>query len=476
MGSSSGKKTGTGSSKSSDEKTDTTASSAEMKQTEAKQTATSSDNKNDAIKDSPASPTRSPKLKLILKVPKTPVNTKHGVRDVSSAPAGRVKSSTSSKRSSLDAELSDAEPDADSDTDSDIDITPAPARKVKKPVSVSKKTAVGKKRKTKTADFEIPEDHPRTDRPHTVVDVNHNYFSDSKSESVSHDEPTKGEPSKDIEMTDPEDSTEPTGSDEELELWLPKMKRSKRIVNPNDPDDAALIAEAIEEGKKAGEEIYDSDAEEAKDELTNMRKPQLFRNVVWGNAAYDTDGDDFEMSRFIQFVPGRWERMPDGTVEDQKRKLCINLIDHKGVRRIFKNPPPKDWSNQEALTILNKRIVQQIRRNTNVRFRANVTPYTQDERGWILANLNKEGKPRKGWKRFVAEFNDNFSGKNVDGKDRPERSHSSLTKEVERFSEQYYKQGKIPEPVKDADKRKVGAAKRKAENSKEASRKKRKTI
>lgn len=145
-----------------------------------------------------------------------------------------------------------------------------------------------------------------------------------------------------------------------------------------------------------------------------------------------------------QFVPGRFERLPDGTASDQKHKLIIKLTDKQNRQRIFLNPPPRDWTNQEAITALNKRTVQQIRRNTSIRFREVVEPYVKEEREWILAHLT-EGKPSNGWKRFVGEFNRRFKGKvlGVGGVRRPERSHSSLTKEVERFGEMYSK-GEVP--------------------------------
>lgn len=60
--------------------------------------------------------------------------------------------------------------------------------------------------------------------------------------------------------------------------------------------------------------------------------------------------------------------------------------------------------------------------------------YVEEKRRWILANLSA-GKPTKGWKRFVAQFNEAFEGKTLVGTAgiRPYRSHSSLTKEVERL-------------------------------------------
>jgi hypothetical protein len=73
-----------------------------------------------------------------------------------------------------------------------------------------------------------------------------------------------------------------------------------------------------------------------------------------------------------------------------------------------------------------------------------VEPYVREEREWILKHLT-DGKPSKGWKRFVDEFNQQFKGKVLKGQQaiRPERSHSSLTKEVERFGKQYSK-GVVP--------------------------------
>ena len=145
-----------------------------------------------------------------------------------------------------------------------------------------------------------------------------------------------------------------------------------------------------------------------------------------------------------QFVPGRYELLPSGVASDQKCKLIIKLTDKQHRQRIFLNPPPRDWNNQEAITALNKRTVQQIRRNTSVRFREVVEPYVEAEREWILAHLT-DGKPTGGWKRFVEEFNRAFGARvlEVGGAKRPERSHSSLTKEVERFGKMYTK-GVVP--------------------------------
>ncbi|KAF2659876.1 hypothetical protein K491DRAFT_556247, partial [Lophiostoma macrostomum CBS 122681] len=232
-----------------------------------------------------------------------------------------------------------------------------------------------------------------------------------------------------------------------LSLTTPALKRSERIVNEEDPKDRALIEAAIATGQKAGSDIYDSDAEDIEGEVKNVMKAELFRNVKWSDPCYNKDDDDFEETQFTQFVPGRWERQPDGTLRDQKHKLVVRLVDRSGNRRIFLNPPPRDWKNQEALTALNKRVVQQIRRNTLTRFRSVVIPYAHTERKWILENLDKNAKPKKGWTRFVSDFNEVFAGEVLDecsSEPRPKRSHSSLTKEVERFSKQWYSKGLIP--------------------------------
>jgi hypothetical protein len=135
-------------------------------------------------------------------------------------------------------------------------------------------------------------------------------------------------------------------------------------------------------------------------------------------------------------------------VSDQKAKLGIKLLDNAGRKRIFTNPPPRDWNNQEAISALNKRTVQQIRRNTCVRFRDVVHAYVQAERRWILANL-VNGKPEVGWRDFVKQFNAQFEGKVVEGATgpRPFRSVSSLTKEVERFGPMWYAKGLVPLPM-----------------------------
>jgi hypothetical protein len=228
----------------------------------------------------------------------------------------------------------------------------------------------------------------------------------------------------------------------EIVLVQPTMKRKDRIVDPRKPEDAALVAAAT----KAGTDIYDSDADLPNAELKGVKKRDLFRNVAWGPAARDfADDGSFPVNpEFTQFVPGRWERLLDGSVADQKRKLLVKLTDKNGEKRIFANPPPTDWANQEAITILNKRTVQQIRRNTETRFREVVVPYVLEERRWIAANL-QHGKPAGTWDRFVTAFNGQFEGRVVAGSSepRPARTMSSLCKEVERFGAHYGK-GLVP--------------------------------
>lgn len=237
-----------------------------------------------------------------------------------------------------------------------------------------------------------------------------------------------------------EDSDDDAGP--QLSLFTPLMKRNARILDPAKPEHATLIANA----PKAGSEYYDSDADDVAGDVKDTSKPHLFRNVVWGSHATDMTSSDFPTEpEFTQFVPGRFELLPDGTVSDQKAKLIVKLTDKNGRKHIFTNPPPRDWHNQEAITALNKRTVQQIRRNTNVRFREVVQAYVAEERKFILANLTA-GKPTNGWKAFVDAFNAQFEGEVLQGVSgsRPYRSHSSLTKEVERFGAKYYAKGLVP--------------------------------
>ena len=230
-------------------------------------------------------------------------------------------------------------------------------------------------------------------------------------------------------------------------ISTPALKRNKRILDPKRAEHAALIATAT----KAGSDFYDSDVGDVPGDVKDITKPGLFRNVTWGAYAIDyADDDNFKANpEFTQFVPGRFELLADGTVRDQKHKLVVKLLDKNGKKRIFANPPPRNWGSQEAITALNKRTVQQIRRNTSVRFREVVQAYVAEERKWILANLTA-GKPTKGWKAFVEAFNQTFGGKVLAGTAgaRPLRSHSSLTKEVERFGADFYIKGRVPVTAK----------------------------
>ncbi|CBX94057.1 predicted protein [Plenodomus lingam JN3] len=255
-------------------------------------------------------------------------------------------------------------------------------------------------------------------------------------------------------MFDAGDEDEPSGEEvgPSFSLLTPALKRNKRILDPSYAPHAELIAKAT----KVGPEYYDSDADDASGDVKDTGKPHLFRNVNWGVYATDmsNDGDFVKEPEFTQFVPGRFELLPDGSVADQKAKLVIKLLDKAGRKRIFANPPPRDWGNQEAITALNKRTVQQIRRNTNVRFREVVRAYVPEERLWILSNLTT-GKPTRGWKVFVEEFNKRFEGRALAGVDgtRPHRSHSSLTKEVERFGPKFYARGLVPEPARTTERK-----------------------
>jgi hypothetical protein len=238
---------------------------------------------------------------------------------------------------------------------------------------------------------------------------------------------------------------------QQLLLTQPSMKRSERILDAKKSEHAQLIASAT----KIGADYYDSDADDLPGPNKGITKPHLFRNVAWGAYAKDTSNDaDFPTHPpFFQFVPGRFERLADGTASDQKAKLIVKLTDHKGKKHIYTNPPPRDWNNQEAISVPNKRTVQQIRRTTEIKFRARVPEYIDAERQWLLANLTA-GKPINGWKRLVSDFNDKFAGKVVEGGNgpRPGRTQSSLSKEIGRFVDKYYGKGLVPVLAKNAKK------------------------
>ncbi|KAF2706314.1 hypothetical protein K504DRAFT_338534, partial [Pleomassaria siparia CBS 279.74] len=230
-------------------------------------------------------------------------------------------------------------------------------------------------------------------------------------------------------------------STKDLSLITPAMGRRSRIVNTSKPEDAALIQQST----KAGPEYYDSDAEDLPGPVKGVSKPELYRNVQWGSAATCDQGYEDSVPH-SQLVPGRWERQPDGTLLDQKFKLLVKFVDTDGHKKVYTNPPPKDWNDQAAISALNKRIAQQWRRGSNFRFRPVVTTYSQTERAWILENLGDDGRPKQSQSQFVEDFNERFMGKVVAGELRGYRTCSSLTKELERFKPQY-KAGVVPVPA-----------------------------
>jgi hypothetical protein len=221
------------------------------------------------------------------------------------------------------------------------------------------------------------------------------------------------------------------------------MKRSERILNATNPKHAQLIAAAT----KIGADYYDSDKDDLSGPIEGIVKSHLFRNVTWGVYATDKSNDaEFPTSpTFRQFVPGRFERLSDGSAADQKAKLVVKLTDSNGKKHIYANPPPRDWNNQEANSALNKRTVQQIRHTTAVKFRARVPEYIAVEGQWILDDLTV-GKPTHGWKRLVVDFNERFADKLALGCTgvRPSRTQSSLSKEIGRYGAEFYRKGLVP--------------------------------
>jgi hypothetical protein len=221
------------------------------------------------------------------------------------------------------------------------------------------------------------------------------------------------------------------------------MKRSQRILNATNPKHAQPIAAAT----KIGADYYDSDKDDLPGPIKGIAKSHLFRNVIWGVYATDKSNDaEFPTSpTFRQFVPGRFERLSDGSAADQKAKLVVKLTDSNGKKHIYANPPSRDWNNQEAISALNKRTVQQIRRTTAVKFHARMPEYIAVERQWILDDLTV-GKPTHGWKRLVVDFNERFVDKLALGRTgfRPSRTQSSLSKEIGRYGAEFYRKGLVP--------------------------------
>lgn len=338
-----------------------------------------------------------------------------------------------------------------------------PQRKLEMVADHSKRTTRAKKQKlVHQTSVQFP-----ADRPHILENVNHNYVSDDDEDMATDTEvsgnttqhSTQNTNTKGRETQDKEDDR--SSNTILIEAWT---SRQKRIVKEEDPKDAELIAKAIADGKMAGDEVYDTDGEDDPSTINkNVKNAEWYNPVRWGEETFDTDDATWKptvLEEFTNFVPGRWEHMPDGEIRDQKHKCVIKLVDLNGKKVIFHNNPPKDWSDQKAISALSKRIVQQIRRNTNYRFRDVVTPYLPEERKWILTQL-KAGKPRKGFRAFRADFNRQFAGKKItgDANIRPYRSESSLQKELDGRKEDY-KNGQIPILCPVNEKRKGGISKR----------------
>lgn len=233
------------------------------------------------------------------------------------------------------------------------------------------------------------------------------------------------------------------------------------MVDPKDPEDRRLINAAESQGKGLGAAYWAADPQDRTPDIKGCKNPRSFQNVLWNQGLDRTDLPDgeWEDSDFTQnplYVPGRWERMPDGSVRDQAWKLVVRLTDANGNRKVILNYPPRDWDDKETITALNKRQTQQIRRWTDKRLRDVVVPYAQQERQWILDNLNKDAKPTTGtWKAFTERFNAAHQGKTLQEaplQPRPERTTSSITKEVARFAKEYYSKGRVPNPNETAAK------------------------
>jgi hypothetical protein len=224
------------------------------------------------------------------------------------------------------------------------------------------------------------------------------------------------------------------------------MNRRERTLDPKDAEHMRLIAIGMK--ARAGAEIYDDNpANDLPGSVEGIKKPELFRNVAWGAYVMDMSNDaDFSSSpNFLTFVPGRIARRANGTVYDQKYNLVVKFTDRHGNKRILLNPPPHDWSNKEAISILNTHIHTQMRRLSD--FRSDATPnlYIAAEHEWILAHLT-DGKPTHGWMHFVDGFNEQFAGKTVLGSStpRPSRSRHSLLCHVRHFKADFYAKGLVP--------------------------------
>jgi hypothetical protein len=226
------------------------------------------------------------------------------------------------------------------------------------------------------------------------------------------------------------------------------MKRSQRILKPDDADHNYFIARAT----RAGNDYYDEDAiKDLPGLVEGIDKPELFRNVAWGPYAKDTSNDaEFPTSpTFIPFVRGRIARRKDGSVYDQKQNLVVKFVDKDGNRRILTSPPPHDWNNEEALSILTTNIYAQIRLFSGVGLYVTGKNYIAAEQEWILANLT-DGMPPSGWTNFMIDFNEQFAGEIVPGcRDaRPFRTQASLMGHVDSYKEKSYCKGLVPWTVR----------------------------
>lgn len=163
--------------------------------------------------------------------------------DVSDSSFVQSDATSVGKRTSFEALLED-----DFDTDSEIDIMP-PGRKII----------------TSTVERHVVRTTSRRAKKLKVVHDDSEYEEDTLFDAGD------------------EDSSPTALSDSKLVLSSNILKRSERILDPTNPDHAALIANAI----TAGPEYYDSDVDELPGNVKETNKPHLFRNVKWGSLATD---------------------------------------------------------------------------------------------------------------------------------------------------------------------------------------------
>jgi hypothetical protein len=228
------------------------------------------------------------------------------------------------------------------------------------------------------------------------------------------------------------------------------MNGSDRALNPKDEE----LARRTNTVTWAGADYYDDDlTKDLSGNIEGLKMPDLFRNVAWGPYTTNKSNDtEFPTSpTFRKLVPGRLARRPDGSIIDQKSKLVVKLTDAYGRKRIFTSPPPRDWRNERAISILNKRIAYQIRRSTEVERRAHWSEYTVVERTWIRDNLIA-GQPPNGYTLLATEFNKRFADKILEKgtHPRPTRTRLALRREVVRYRPDFYSKGLVPMVFKKA--------------------------